>query len=278
VRIGIYAFLVIAAAFFLLPVYVMVLTSMKSMSELQLNGVLALPEAVRIETWRYAWAEACTGARCEGISAGFWNSVRILIPSVVLSVAIGAVTGYSLSLWKVKGANILFGLLLAGAFIPYQIFLLPLVRAFSAVGVQGTLISIVSVHVIFSLPLMTLIFRNAFSSVPNELFRAARMDGCGYWTIFWRVLLPMSGPIIAVAVILQVSGVWNDFLMGVIFAGQTNMPMTVQLNNLVNTEMGMPAHDVNMAATLMTALVPLAVYLLAGRLFERGIYAGAVKG
>ncbi len=277
-RIGVYAFLVSAALFFLLPLWIMVVTSLKTMEEVRLGNIVAWPSAPTIQPWIQAWSAACTGLECHGISVGFWNSVHILIPSVILSIVAGAVNGYALSFWKVRGANWMFAILLAGAFIPYQVFLYPLVRLFSQSGIYNSLTCIVLVHIIFGLPVMTLLFRNYYASLPVELFKAARVDGGGFWTIFFQVMLPMSTPILIVACILQVTGIWNDFIFGLTFAGRENLPMTVQLNNVVNSTQGERAYNVDMAATMLTALVPLFVYFISGRWFVRGIAAGAVKG
>ncbi len=277
-RIGVYAFLVISAVFFLLPLWIMLMTSVKTMDEIRLGGIMAWPADPTIEPWIRAWATACTGLDCNGISVGFWNSVKILIPSVALSIALGAVTGYALSFWRVRGANVMFAILLIGAFIPYQVYLYPLVRIFATAGIYNSFACIVAVHVIFGLPVMTLLFRNYYAGLPIELFKAARVDGGGFWTIFLHVILPMSTPILIVAAILQVTGIWNDFLFGLTFAGRENLPMTVQLNNIVNSTQGERAYNVDMAATMLTALVPLVVYFVSGRWFVRGIAAGAVKG
>ena len=277
-RVGVYAFLVISALFFLTPLWIMVVTSLKTMTEINQGHIMAWPALLTFQPWIDAWANACTGLECRGISVGFWNSVRILIPSVLLSITLGAVTGYALSFWRVRGASWLFGILLAGAFMPYQIFLYPLVRVFSQAGIYNSLACIVLVHVIFGLPLMTLLFRNYYASLPIELFNAARIDGGGFWTVFLKVMLPMSTPMLVVAVILQVTGIWNDFIFGLTFAGRENLPMTVQLNNIVNATQGERTYNTDMAATLLTALVPLLVYFGSGRWFVRGIAAGAVKG
>ena len=277
-RIGVYAFLITAALFFLLPPWIMVVTSLKPMEEIRLGNIVALPAALTFEAWTKAWSSACTGLECNGISVGFWNSVRILVPSVILSITVGAINGYALSFWRVKGANVMFGVLLLGAFIPYQVFLYPLVRIFSTTGIYNSLTCIVIVHVIFGLPTMTLLFRNYYAGLPIELFKAARIDGGGFWTIFLRVILPMSTPMLVVATILQVTGIWNDFIFGLTFAGRENLPMTVQLNNIVNSTQGERAYNVDMAATMLAALVPLVVYFVSGRWFVRGIAAGAVKG
>jgi glucose/mannose transport system permease protein len=241
-RVGVYAFLATTALFFLLPLWIMVVTSLKPMDEVRLGNILALPANPTLEPWAAAWAHACTGLACDGIRVGFWNSVRILIPSVILSIAAGAINGYALSLWRVRGANVMFGVLLLGAFIPYQVFLYPLVRIFSQAGIYNSLACIVLVHVIFGLPTMTLLFRNYYAGLPIELFKAARVDGGGFWTIFLHVMLPMSIPMLVVAAILQVTGIWNDFILGLTFAGRENLPMTVQLNNIVNSTQGERAY------------------------------------
>jgi len=275
---GIYAFLVIAALFFLLPLWIMVMTSLKPIEEIRLGNIVAWPVAPTFVPWIKAWASACTGLKCEGISVGFWNSALILLPSVPLSILVGAVTGYALSFWRVSGANAFFAILLLGAFIPYQVFLYPMVRIFAATGIYNSLSCIVIVHIIFGLPLMTLLFRNFYAGLPIELFKAARVDGGGFWSIFFLIILPMSPPVLIVAVILQVTGIWNDFILGLTFAGHENLPMTVQLNNIVGSTMGERTYNVDMAATILTALVPLFVYFVSGRWFVRGITAGGVKG
>ena len=277
-RIGIYGFLIFAAAFFLAPLYIMLTTSFKSMDEIRLGQIFALPHAVTFDAWRAAWSEACTGVACEGVSAGFWNSVRIAVPSTVLPILIGALNGYCLSFWRPRGANLLFGVLMLGAFIPMQVMIYPLVKLEAAAGLYSSLTGIVLVHIVFSMPVMTLLFRNYYAAIPMELFKAARIDGGGFWRIFVQLMLPMSVPIIIVAAIMQITGVWNDYILGLVFAGRENLPMTVQLNNVINTTTGERLYNVNMAATILTSAVPLLVYLISGRWFVRGITAGAVKG
>jgi glucose/mannose transport system permease protein len=277
-RLGVYAFLLTAALFFLLPLYVMLVTSVKPMSEIRLGNLLALPAHFTLSAWSAAWQSACTGLDCNGIQVGFWNSVRIVVPSTLLSIAIGAVNGYALSFWRPRGAGLLFGVLLMGAFIPVQVMVYPLVRVLASVHLFSSLPGIVVIHTIFGMPVMTLLFRNYYASIPQELFKAARIDGGGFWRIFVQLMLPMSTPIIVVAVIMQVTGIWNDFILGLVFAGTKNLPMTVQLNNIINTTTGERLYNVNMAATILTSMVPLAVYFVSGRWFVRGIASGAVKG
>jgi len=268
-RIGVYAFLFGAALFFLLPLYVMITTSFKTMDEIRMGSVLALPVQLTLDPWRSAWGQ---------VGAGFWNSVAITLPSTVLPILLGAVNGYALSFWRPRFAKLLFGVLMAGAFIPVQVMIYPLVWMMAKAGLFGSLPAIVLVHCIFGMPVMTLLFRNYYASVPHELFQAARIDGGGFWRIFAQVMLPMSLPIIVVAAIMQVTGVWNDYILGLVFAGRDNLPMTVQLNNVINTTTGTRLYNVNMAATILTAALPLAIYFISGRWFVRGIAAGAVKG
>ena len=277
-RVGIYAFLGGSALFFLAPLYVMLVTSMKTMPEIRAGQLFSLPQQLNLDAWRAAWSEVCTGVSCEGIRVGFWNSVAIVVPSTVLPILLGALNGYALSFWRPRGAEWLFGLLLLGAFVPVQVMIYPLVKILAAAGLFGTLAGIVCVHVVFSMPVMTLLFRNHYAALPQELFKAARMDGGGFWRIFVQLMLPMSTPIIVVAAIMQVTGVWNDYVLGLVFAGRENLPMTVQLNNLINTTTGERLYNVNMAATLLSSLVPLGLYFVCGRWFVRGIAAGAVKG
>lgn len=277
-RLGLYGLLTFSALFFALPLYVMIITSLKGMPEIRLGQLFSFPADPSFAPWAKAWATACTGVACDGIKAGFFNSVQITVPSVVLSIAIGAMNGYALSFWRVRGANLIFGVLVFGAFVPYQVVIYPLIIALREANLFGTLTGIILVHTVFGMPIMTLLFRNYFSALPSELFKAARVDGAGFWQIFFQIMLPMSVPITIVAVILQTTNIWNDFLLGLIFAGHDNLPMTVQLNNIVTTTHGVREYNVNMAATMLTAAVPLAVYLLSGKYFVRGIASGAVKG
>jgi len=277
-RVGTYAFLISAAVFFLLPLYVMIVTSLKPMAEIRLGDLFALPQQLTLEPWVSAWTQACTGLECKGIRVGFWNSVRIVVPSTIISILLGALNGYALSFWRVRGSNLLYGILMLGAFVPYQVMMYPLVRILASVQMFGTLPGIVLIHTAFGMPVMTLLFRNYYSSIPIELFKAARVDGGSFMRIFVELMLPMSVPIIIVAVIMQVTGIWNDYILGLVFAGRENLPMTVQLNNVINTTTGERLYNVNMAATILTSMVPLVIYLFSGRWFVRGIAAGSVKG
>jgi glucose/mannose transport system permease protein len=273
-----YGTLIVVAIYYLIPLYVMIVTSLKGMPEIRLGNIFSPPIEVTFEPWVKAWAQACTGLNCDGLSRGFWNSVKITIPSVFVSIAIASINGYALANWRFKGANLFFTILIFGAFIPYQIMIYPLVILLRDLGLYTKLPGLIIIHTIFGMPILTLLFRNYFTTIPEELFKAARVDGAGFWGIYFRVMMPMSLPIFAVAIVLQVTGIWNDFLFGVIYTKPANYPMTVQLNNIVNSVQGVKEYNVNMAATLLTGLVPLAIYFISGKLFVRGIAAGAVKG
>ncbi len=277
-NIFLYGTLFVITVYYALPLYVMIVTSLKGMPEIRLGNVFSPPVEMTFEPWVKAWSEACTGLTCNGLSTGFWNSVRITIPSVILSIMIASVNGYALANWRFKGADVFFTILIFGAFIPYQVMLYPIVIMLREIGLYGSLGGLVLVHTIFGMPILTLLFRNYFTSLPEELFKAARVDGAGFWGIYFRIMVPMSLPIFTVAVILQVTGIWNDFLFGVVYTGPETYPMTVSLNNIVNSTQGVKEYNVNMAATLLTGLVPLSIYFVSGRLFVRGIAAGAVKG
>ncbi len=277
-NIFLYGTLIVVALYYALPLYVMIVTSMKGMPEIRLGNIFSPPVEVTFAPWVKAWSEACTGLTCNGLSTGFWNSVTITIPSVIASIAIASVNGYALANWKFKGADVFFTILIFGAFIPYQVMLYPIVIMLREMGLYGSLTGLVIVHTIFGMPILTLLFRNYFTSLPEELFKAARVDGAGFWGIYFRIMLPMSVPIFTVAVILQVTGIWNDFLFGVVYTRPESYPMTVALNNIVNSTQGVKEYNVNMAATIITGLVPLTIYFVSGKLFVRGIAAGAVKG
>ena len=277
-RVIVYGVLVACCLFFLFPLYIMVITSFKDLDAIREGNLFTPSSNPTFYPWVKAAVQACTGLYCEGILPGFINSLKITVPSVIVSIAVACVTGYSLANWPFKYSEVFFTILLLASFIPYVVMIYPIVIITRWLGIFSTLPAVVLVHTIFGLPLLTLLFRNYFASLPQELFKAARVDGAGYWRILFQVFLPMSVPIMTVAVILQVTGIWNDFLFGVIYAGPTNYPMTVQLNNIVNTGQGVKEYNVDMATTILTGLVPLAIYFFSGKYFVRGIAAGAVKG
>jgi glucose/mannose transport system permease protein len=277
-RLLLYALLLLFALYYLAPLYVMLATSFKSLDELRSGNLLAWPLTWDSAAWDKAWSSACTGVTCDGMRPFFWNSFKMVIPAVLLSTALGAVNGYVFAHWRFRGSEALFTALLVGCFIPFQVVILPMAVVLGKLGLANTTGGLVMVHVIYGTAFTTLFFRNFYLGVPDELIKAARVDGADFFLIFRKVVLPISGPIIVVAIIWQFTQIWNDFLFGVVFAGGQSQPITVGLNNLVNTSTGVKEYNVDMAAAIIAALPTLCVYVVAGRYFVRGLTAGAVKG
>lgn len=283
-RVVVYTVLIVAAAIYLVPLVAMLFTSLKSMAEItglppyQNNTILNPPRDPSFAAWGEAWSSACIAVDCTGLRGYFWNSIVMVVFAVAISVSVGAVNGYVLSKWRFRGDSIIFGLLLFGCFIPFQIVLIPVARVLGLLGLSGTLGGLILVHVSYGIAFTTLFFRNFYVSVPDEVVKAARIDGAGFWAIFWYIIVPISGPIAIVAVIWQFTSIWNDFLFGASFGGANSRPLMVALNNLVNTSTGTKAYNVDMAGAMVAALPTMIVYVVAGRYFVRGLMAGAVKG
>ncbi len=273
-----YAVLLLAALFFLAPLYVMLATSLKDAEQIRSGNLLSLPASVNFEAWQLAWSSACTGVDCRGLQPYFWNSVSMTIPAVLISTAWGAVNGYVLSMWRFRGSELLFGLLLFGVFMPFQVVLLPMSQVLGYLGLSSSVEGLVLVHCLAGMAGTTLFFRNYYAAIPKELVNAARMDGAGFWRIFWRIVVPMSTPILMVTLIWQFTNIWNDFLFGVAFSGADSKPITVGLNNMANTSSSVKSYNVDMAAAMIAGLPTMLVYVLAGQYFVKGLTAGAVKG
>ena len=277
-RFLLYALLTLFALYYLLPLFVMVTTSLKSLEEIRTGNLIALPREVTFVAWKTAWASACTGIQCEGLRPYFWNSVLLAVPAVLLSTLIGALNGYVVAQWRFKGANLIFALMLFGCFIPFQVVLLPMARLLGLMGIAGTIPGLIFVHVIYGIGFTTLFFRNYYVTISSELVKAAKVDGANFLRIFWSIFLPLSLPIIVVTVIWQFTQIWNDFLFGVSFSQAGTQPVTVALNNIVNSTTGVKEYNVDMAAAIIAALPTLLVYVIAGKYFIRGLTAGSVKG
>ena len=277
-RFVIWSLLLLFAAFFLAPLYVMVVTSLKDMDQIRAGGLLALPDNPSLDSWAKAWSSACTGTDCGGLKPFFFNSVLMVIPAVLISTTLGAINGYVLSKWRFRGSELMFGLMLFGVFMPMQVVLLPMSQVLGWLGMSSSISGLVLVHVVAGLASTTLFFRNYYVGLPDELIKAAMLDGAGFWTIFQRIVLPLSTPILVVTLIWQFTNIWNDFLYGVVFSGGDSKPVTVGLNNLANTSSVVKEYNVDMAAAMIAALPTLLVYVLAGKYFVRGLTAGAVKG
>lgn len=307
-RLVIYAILAIAAAFFLLPVYVLVATSLKSYAEVNLATMWNLPSGFSLDSFREAWVgNAAKGT--QGLAGNFWNSVKLTVPGAIISTLLGSINGYILAKWKFRGADVIFPLLLFGMFIPYQSVLIPLVsllqvwtreiagdwvRAVAGLEVPavidwlppfvanyipayGTIGGLILVHVVYGIPITTLIFRNYYTSIPTELVEAGKIDGAGFFGIYRNILFPLSAPAFVVVLIWQFTSIWNEFLFAVVIANKAEVqPMTVALNNLAGSFI--VEWNVQMAGALLAALPTLLIYILLGRYFMRGLLAGALKG
>ncbi|KAB2772834.1 carbohydrate ABC transporter permease [Ochrobactrum sp. WV_118_8] len=274
----IYTALMLFAFYYLLPLYVMLVNSFKPLEEIRQGGMLNFPQQWTIEPWLSAWSTAQIGVQPTGLKPFFINSILMVVPAVAISTIVGALNGYVLTKWQFRGSNIFFGLLLLSCFIPFQIVLIPMARVLGFLGIAGTIWGLILVHVVYGIGFTTLYFRNYYEAFPTELVRAAQIDGASFFQIFWRILLPSSGPIIVVSVIWQFTNIWNDFLFGASFSGANSTPMTVALNNLVSSSTGVKEYNVHFAAAILAALPTLIVYIVSGRYFVRGLMSGAVKG
>lgn len=265
---------IICAFFYLLPIGLLVLTGLKSYNEVDLYQMWTLPRALSLQSFVDAWKGSPSFA---GLGQNFLNSFIVTIPATLLSSFLGAMNGYVLSKWQFRGANVIFGLLLFGLFIPYQSILIPLVRTLNAMGLYGSLPGLIFVHVVYGIPITTLIFRNYFATVPNELLEAAQIDGAHFFDLFTRIMIPIAAPAFGVAIIWQFTNIWNDFLFALTVTNNpASQPVTVALNNLAGSYS--VEWNVQFAGALIAALPTLLVYIFLGRYFVRGLLAGSVKG
>lgn len=277
-RLLLFAILGLFCLYYLMPLFVMISTSLKSLEEIRTSSLISLPQAVTFAAWEKAWSAACVGVRCTGLQPYFMNSILMVIPAVAISTLLGALNGYALTKWKFRGADFIFALMLFGSFIPFQVVLLPMARMLGYLGLAGSVYGLILVHTVYGLSFTTLFFRNFFVGVSDGIVHAAKIDGAGFFRIFFTLLLPMSLPTIVVAVIWQFTQIWNDFLFGVAFTVGDSNPVTVALNNIVASSTGVKEYNVDMAAAIIAALPTLLVYIVAGKYFVRGLAAGAVKG
>jgi len=276
-RAFIYLVLLLFALFYLLPLYVMAVNSVKPLAEITGGNMMALPKDWTLAPWASAWSTAQIGVSPTGLKPYFLNSILMVVPAVAISTVVGAMNGYILTKWRFRGDTWVFGLMLFSCFIPFQIVLIPMARVLGMIGLAGSVPGLILVHVVYGIGFTTLYFRNYYAAFPTELIRAAQIDGAGFFRIFWRILLPVSGPIAVVSIIWQFTNIWNDFLFGVSFGG-TSQPVTAALNNLVQSSTGVKEYNVHFAGAILAALPTLFVYIVAGRYFVRGLMAGSVKG
>ncbi len=267
-RYVVYGLLILFAVMFLIPVYMVLVTSFKSIDQVNLTTMWNFPTNFTLDSFTRAF---------ERLAPNFFNSVLLVVPATVISAALGSMNGYVLSKWKFPGANVIFPLMLFGMFIPYQAILIPLVQFLRGIGMYGNLYGLIMVHVVYGIPITTLIFRNYYAEVPNELLEAGAIDGAGFFGIYWNVLLPISLPGFVVVIIWQFTQIWNEFLFGVtIITQSTSQPITVALQNLSGSQI--VEWNVQMAGAFLAALPTLLVYILLGRYFIRGLLAGSIKG
>ncbi|WP_068085004.1 carbohydrate ABC transporter permease [Polycladidibacter stylochi] len=277
-RFLIYLTLAVFAIWYLAPLYVVVSTSFKDLAEIRGGALLSLPHEFNVSAWHKAWSQACIGVECTGLKPYFINSISMSVPAVLISTFLGSITGYALTKYRFRGANIIFSLMLFGCFIPFQVVILPMAQTLGMLGIANTVNGLILVHVVYGLGFTTLFFRNYYVSIPDDLVKAATIDGAGFFRIYWRIMLPLSPPIIVVTIIWQFTQIWNDFLFGASFTTGGAQPLTVALNNLINTTTGVKHYNIDMAAALIAAAPTLFVYIVAGRYFVRGLTAGSVKG
>jgi glucose/mannose transport system permease protein len=276
-RIGIYVLLILFSALFLVPVYVLLASSLKTFAEVQdLSKLWSLPSGIYLESFRAAWS-GIPAKGLRGLSQNLLNSIYLTVPATIISSMLGSLNGYVLSKWKFRGADVIFFVMLFGMFIPYQSILIPLTQTLAAIGLGGTLWGLIFVHVVYGIPITTLIFRNYYAEVPTDLVEAARIDGAGILGVYWRVLFPLSLPGFVVVIIWQFTNIWNEFLFAVSVLQKPELqPITVALRNLSGSQI--KEWNVVMAGTIIAALPVLLIYIVMGRYFIRGLLAGSVKG
>jgi glucose/mannose transport system permease protein len=250
---------------FLIPIYVIIATALKGPAAGS-DSFLAPPSTIDLSGFVVAW---------RNLGGNLWNSLQITVAATVISSLIGALNGFVLSKTPFRGAHLLFTLMLVGMFIPFQSVIIPLFQFLRLLNLQGTLTGVIVVHVIYGIPITTLIFRNYYESIPDAIVEAAVIDGCGLFRTFVSVVLPLSWPGFVVTGIFQFTNIWNDFLFGLVVTSQQTWPVTVRLNNLIGTTT--VDYGSLMAGAILVATPTVLVYVLLGRYFISGLTAGSVK-
>ena len=276
-RIAVYGFLGFFAVIYLLPLFVIVANSFRDLPEIARNGLIALPQTFTLDAWSQAWAHYCVAGTCEGIQRNFYNSLIMTIPATIVSTVLGAINGYVLSKWRFPGSDALFTCMTLGVFMPGQIALLPWAFILGSLHLSNTIYGLILVHVIQGLSFATLFCRNYYVNIPDDLIKAARIDGAGFWRIFYKIVLPLSPPILIVTVIWQFTGIWNEYLFGVVFTGGRQQPITAALVALQTGQMNAHPYNIASCAVLIGAVPPLLIYFFGGKYFVRGLTQGAVK-
>jgi glucose/mannose transport system permease protein len=273
----VHALLGLFALCYVLPLCIVVLNSFRDLPDITRNGLIGLPHSFSLNYWSLAWNKFCVGGTCEGIAPFFFNSVAMVVPATIISTAMGSINGYVLSKWRFPGSELLFGLMTLGVFMPGQMVLLPWARVLGWLGLTNSTAGLVLIHCVQGLSFTTLFCRNYYVNIPDDLIKAARIDGAGFWRIFRKIILPLSPPILIVTVIWQFTNIWNEFLFAVIFSSGTHQPITAALIALSAGGTAVHQYNVESAAVLIAALPPLLIYLFGGRYFLRGLTQGALK-
>jgi len=276
-RVIIYGLLILFSLIYIMPLIVVVLNAFRDLPEINHNGLIAWPQSFNPDYWRQAWDTYCVGGTCAGVKGNFFNSLAMTIPATIISTALGAINGYILSKWKFKGSDILFGCMLLGVFVPGQLSLMPWAYLLGKIHLTNSVYGLILIHCVQGVSFTTLFCRNFYVNIPDDLIKAARIDGAGFWRILWKIILPISPPILIVTIIWQFTGIWNEFLFGVIFTSGTQQPITAALVALGSGGLSVHAYNVASAAVLIGALPPLLVYFLGGKYFVRGLTQGAIK-
>jgi glucose/mannose transport system permease protein len=276
-RAAVYGFLILFAIIYLLPMVVVVANSFRSLPEITQNGLIAIPRSFSLSAWPNAWGRFCVAGTCAGVKQNFYNSLIMTIPATAVSTLLGAINGYVLSKWRFRGSQFLFGCVTLGVFMPGQVALMPWAFILGRLHLANSIYGLVLVHCVQGLSFTTLFCRNYYVNIPDDLIKAARIDGAGFWRILYKIVLPLSPPILIVTVIWQFTGIWNEYLFGVVFTGGRQQPITASVVALATTVMNAKAYDVTSAAVLIAAVPPLFIYFLGGKYFVRGLTQGAVK-
>ena len=276
-RVAVYGFLGLFALVYLLPLAIVVLNSFREGPEIAQNGLIGIPQSYSLKAWPAAWSTHCVSGTCEGVHRNFFNSLMMTIPATLASTLLGAINGYILSKWRFPGSDWVFGGIMLGVFMPGQIALLPWAYILGSLHLSNNVLGLILVHIIQGLSFTTLFCRNFYVGIPDDLIKAARIDGAGFWRIFFKIVAPLSPPILIVTTIWQFTGIWNEFLFGVVFTGGRQQPITSALVALSLGQFNAKAYDVLSAAVMIGALPPLLIYFFGGKYFVRGLTQGAVK-
>jgi len=276
-RVVIYGLLTLFSLVYILPLLVVVLNSFRDLPEINHNGLIAWPQSFNPIYWLQAWDSYCVGGTCAGVKGNFLNSLEMTVPATIISTILGALNGYILSKWRFRGSDVIFACMMLGVFVPGQLSLMPWAFVLGKLHLTNSVFGLILIHCVQGLSFTTLFCRNFYVNIPDDLIKAARIDGAGFWRIFLRIILPISPPILIVTVIWQFTGIWNEFLFGVIFTTGQQQPITAALVALGANGLTVHAYNVSSAAVLIGALPPLLVYFLGGKYFVRGLTQGAIK-